>query len=57
MTMYEDDKLKYITLECAECEKYCGLYFRENPTFFYDLFFCSLKCRQDHLKKKAKKKV
>lgn len=54
MTMYDDDKLKYTTLECAECEKYCGLYFRENPTFFHDLFFCSLKCRADHLKKKVK---
>jgi len=54
MTMYEDDKVKYITLECAECEKYCGIYFRENPTFFKDLFFCSLKCREDHLKKKVK---
>ena len=57
MTMYNDDKLKHITLECAECEKYCGVYFRENPTFFKELFFCSLKCREDNRKKKAKKKV
>ncbi len=54
MTMYEDDKLKYITLECAECGKYGGLYFREKPTFFKELFFCSLKCHEDHIKKKVK---
>lgn len=55
MTMYDgkdEDKLTYKTIECAECEKYCGLYFRKNPTFFDELFFCTLLCRQKHLDKK-----
>ena len=57
MTMYDDDMMKYTSLECAECGKFCGVYFRENPTFFHDLFFCTLKCQWDHQVKKKKKNV
>ncbi len=60
MAMYDEktdpDKPKYKTLECFECEKYCGLYFRPNPTFFDKLFFCSLACYQKNLDKNKKKK-
>jgi len=68
MTMYDDEKeekitfktpleekLTYKTLECKECQKFCGLYFRNNPTFFDALFFCCLACHQKHLDKKKKK--
>ncbi len=57
MTMYDDDKLKHITIECADCGKYCGVYFRENPRFFKELFFCTLKCQSEHKKKNKKKNV
>ena len=66
MAMYPEDnidkdkvvkKKKYFELDCYECGKYCGLYFRENPTFFIELFFCSIKCHEDHLEKKGKKSV
>lgn len=62
MAMYPEDDSekktekdwKRIELKCFECKKFCGYYFRENPTFFEELFFCSIKCRQDNLDKKGK---
>lgn len=62
MAMYEDDsksteeeRLKYKTIVCAECGKLAGLYFRKNPTFFDELFFCTLLCHQKHLDKRKGK--
>ena len=58
MSLYPDDSKeennKYVELHCYECGKYCGLYFRDKPTFFKELFFCTFKCQQDHLDKKEK---
>lgn len=59
MAIYEDetpsDRLIYKSIQCHECEKFCGIYFRKNPTFFDELFFCTLACYQKHLEKKNKK--
>ena len=57
MAMYPDDKegiINYITLECAQCKKFCGVYFGTGTSFFKELFFCSLKCEADHKKEKKK---
>jgi len=52
----EENIWKRTELNCYECGKFCGVYFRENPIFFFELFFCSLKCRQDHLDHIVKEK-
>ena len=55
MTMYDsNENPKYTAIECHECEKHMGLYYSAQPEIFKDQFFCTIKCHEDHLKKKKK---
>jgi len=57
MAMYDDENSeKFITLECPNCGKYCGLFYGIELDFlkFKNSFFCSINCHDKSKPKKEK---